>query len=205
MGQLITIGLLIYLLVTYGFWQVVLYGALLVISVLVLAAAISPFFSEKTTSQRAKVGRKAVSASGRPTNGAPESYAAMGCIRTGLIIDEPWISKITNGEKIWEMRSRPTSKRERIALIRKGSGTVVGIATIKEVMGPFDDQKIAATFEQHRVPTHMIGKWRYGWVLENVRKLATPVPYIHRSGAVTWVTLDSASSSILSLADAPED
>jgi hypothetical protein len=44
----------------------------------------------------------------------------------GLVIDEPWISLIISGEKTWEMRSRNTLVRGRIALIRKGSKTVIG-------------------------------------------------------------------------------
>ncbi|MBD8246954.1 ASCH domain-containing protein [Xanthomonas campestris] len=43
----------------------------------------------------------------------------------GLVIDEPWISLILSGQKTWEMRSRATSIRGRIALIKKGSGTEV--------------------------------------------------------------------------------
>ena len=34
----------------------------------------------------------------------------------------------------------------------------------------------------------------YAWVLDNVKKLATPVPYKHPSGAVTWVNLDSSTT-----------
>jgi ASCH domain-containing protein len=48
----------------------------------------------------------------------------------GLIIDEPWISLILQGEKIWEMRKTACHHRGRIALIRKGSGQVVGIAAL---------------------------------------------------------------------------
>lgn len=203
MGQLIALVFLIYLLVTYGFWKVVLFGALLVLSVLVLAAAISPLFQETSTSKPVKRALRARSTRSHEGNGTHDSGGPIGHIRTGLVIDEPWISKIMSGEKTWEMRSRSTTKRERIALIKKGSGTVVGIATIKDVVGPFDDAQIGATFERHQVPTNMIGKWRYGWVLENVRALAAPVPYIHRSGAVTWVTLDSTSSTTVSDADRP--
>jgi hypothetical protein len=46
----------------------------------------------------------------------------------GLVIDEPWVSLITAGKKTWEMRSRNTLVRGRIALIRKGSKTIVGVA-----------------------------------------------------------------------------
>lgn len=117
----------------------------------------------------------------------------MGHIQTGLVIDEPWITKILCGEKTWEMRSQSTAKRERVALIKKGSGLIVGLATITGVLGPFDDKEIAANFHHHRVPTHMIGKWRYAWTLGTVRRLETPVPYVHSKGAVIWVNLDIAA------------
>jgi hypothetical protein len=46
----------------------------------------------------------------------------------GLIIDEPWIGYIISGTKTWEMRSRNTVRRGRIALIQKGSKMVIGVA-----------------------------------------------------------------------------
>ena len=48
----------------------------------------------------------------------------------GLIIDQPWIGMILSGSKTWEMRSRNTAVRGRIALIRKGSKAVVGVADL---------------------------------------------------------------------------
>ncbi len=96
------------------------------------------------------------------------------------------------------MRSTATRKRGRIALVRKGSGTLVGLATIKDVLGPFDDARIEETFERHKVPTHAIGKWRYAWVLGDVIKLPHPIPYVHKPGAVIFVNLDAASSNAVS-------
>jgi len=43
----------------------------------------------------------------------------------GLIIDTPHIDNILSGQKTWEMRSTQTKQRGLVALIRKGSGTVV--------------------------------------------------------------------------------
>lgn len=95
------------------------------------------------------------------------------------------------------MRSRATKKRGRIALIKKGSGLIVGLATITGVLGRFTDEEITSNFNQHRVPTHMIGEWRFAWILGDVRRLGTPVTYIHNRGAVTWVNLDPAARSKL--------
>jgi hypothetical protein len=139
--------------------------------------------------------------SGAPSKTTPRHGAsrrphekAAGSVTTGLIIDEPWISKILSGEKRWEMRSKRTTKRERIALIRKGSGTVVGLTSIVDCKGPLDDEEIVKTFREHHVPLDGIGKWRYAWVLDDTTRLETPIPYEHRSGAVTFVTLDPRAS-----------
>ena len=65
------------------------------------------------------------------------------CMR-GLVIDEPWISKILQGLKCWEMRSGHTTIREQIALIRKGSGKVVGVARLVGCRGPLDLKELEA-------------------------------------------------------------
>ena len=110
-------------------------------------------------------------------------------VTNGLIIAQPWIGKILSGEKMWEMRSTNTKIRGPFALIEKGTGTIVGTASLKEVLGPFDDNGIVANQEKHRVTLDQIGKWRYAWVLEDVARLETPIHYKHRSGAVKWVKL----------------
>lgn len=51
-----------------------------------------------------------------------------------------------------------------------------------------------ASFERHRIPADTIrsgkvAKWTIPWVLSDVQRLATPVPYRHPFGAVTWVSL----------------
>src|SRR5882724_4451059 len=47
-----------------------------------------------------------------------------------LVIDEPWITAILKGDKTWEMRKKNCKIRGEIALIRKGSGLVVGTAHV---------------------------------------------------------------------------
>jgi hypothetical protein len=39
---------------------------------------------------------------------------------------------------------------------------------------------------------HCVGV--FAWVLTDVVKFKQPVPYVHPSGAVTWVTLDEATT-----------
>ena len=112
----------------------------------------------------------------------------------GLVIDEPWISKILAGAKTWEMRSRHTSVRGQIALIRKGSGTIVGVADIQDCDGPLSPLELAVYEAHHQVPmseyeSGRASKWTVAWKLANVQELGTPVSYKHPHGAVTWVDL----------------
>lgn len=114
----------------------------------------------------------------------------------GLIIDEPWIGLILQGKKTWEMRKTACHHRGRIAVIRKGSGRIVGTADVVDSLQSLDTAEVYAKAEpQHRIP---VGRqelaftdgWRTPWVLANARTLEAPVPYKHPSGAVIWVNLD---------------
>ncbi|MGY3041383.1 hypothetical protein ACVWWQ_003015 [Rhodanobacter sp. TND4EL1] len=113
----------------------------------------------------------------------------------GLIIDEPWIGKILRGEKVWEMRTTSTSIRGRIALIRKGSGQVVGYAELVDSIGPLDAIACRAHRDKHGIPLSQddaLLRWNHAWVLENARPLIRPVAYDHPNGAVIWVNLADA-------------
>jgi hypothetical protein len=114
----------------------------------------------------------------------------------GLIIDEPWIGLILLGEKTWEMRKTACHHRGRIALIRKGSGRIVGTADVVDSLQSLNTAEAYAAAEpRHRIP---LGRqelafrdgWRTPWVLANAHALDPPVPYKHPSGAVIWVNLD---------------
>lgn len=114
-------------------------------------------------------------------------------VESGLIIAEPWISMILSGQKVWEMRSQHTKKRERIALIKKGSGHIVGFAELYDSVGPLDQHEIKDSIRYHHVPDEMVMdtdyKWVYAWKLRAVKVLQTPIAYRHKSGAVVWVAL----------------
>lgn len=56
----------------------------------------------------------------------------------GLIIDEPWIGLILLGNKTWEMRKTACHHRGRIALIRKGSGRIVGTVDLVDSLQSLD-------------------------------------------------------------------
>ncbi len=48
----------------------------------------------------------------------------------GLIIKQPWIDLILDGEKPWEIRGRATTIRGTIALIKSGTGLVLGLVDV---------------------------------------------------------------------------
>ncbi len=111
----------------------------------------------------------------------------------GLVIDEPWVTLIASGAKTWEMRSRNTLVRGRIALIRKWSKTIVGVADLVATLPKLSRSALHASVHKHRVPASEIGedfKHSTAWVLERARPLREPVPYRHPPGAVIWVNLD---------------
>jgi len=119
-------------------------------------------------------------------------------IERGLIIDEPWISKILEGSKTWEMRSRPTKLRGLIGLIRKGSGQVVGVADLMGNGPCLDQESFSQHADKHGVTDPQMhvaavrGGWIHPWVLSAARPLPRPVPYTHKQGAVIFVKLDDA-------------
>lgn len=114
----------------------------------------------------------------------------------GLIVDSPQIDHILAGRKRWEMRSVGTRQRGTIALIRRGTAAVVGVAELVDSLGPLTDNELLATGALHLIPHEQLRppvgpKYRYAWVLENARPLSTPIEYPHAPAAVTWVNLDA--------------
>src|SRR5258708_38826392 len=114
----------------------------------------------------------------------------------GLIVDTPHIDNILSGQKTWEMRSRRAHVRGTIALIRKGTGTVVGTAEIVDSVGPLSKSEMVANQSKHMISLNALNdprveKWNHAWVIRNARKLPRPVRYQHQPGTVTWGKLDS--------------
>lgn len=92
----------------------------------------------------------------------------------GLIIREPWISKILAGRKVWEIRSRPTNIRGRVKLIRGGSGLVVGTVEVIDCI-------------------QLTKRKCFAWVLRNPVRFIRPQRYRHPNGAVIWVNLSKSA------------
>ncbi|QDL35946.1 ASCH domain-containing protein [Rhodoferax sediminis] len=118
-------------------------------------------------------------------------------ITKALIIDTPHIDRILAGQKSWELRSTATKVRGPIALIRKGSGTVVGVVEIADSLGPLTEPQMLENTTRHmvtaeRIKNGEVAKYKHAWVLKNPRPLTTPIPYEHPNGAVIWVNLQPA-------------
>jgi hypothetical protein len=102
---------------------------------------------------------------------------------------------ILSGEKTWEIRGHFTHARDNIALIRGGSGLIVGTCELTGVVGPLTRQEFRgsaskaglARSEARSLPY----KKTYAWALQHPRKLKRPRPYKHPSGAVIWVRIPS--------------
>lgn len=109
-------------------------------------------------------------------------------ITHGLIIDKPWIDMILMGEKTWEMRSRMTKIRGKIALIKKGSGKIYGVCDLYDCITCDSDVLDEAVSDHCVADSNLLKKWNVAWKLRNVEQIK-PIPYQHKQGAVIWVKL----------------
>ncbi|MFY9621753.1 MAG: ASCH domain-containing protein [Pyrinomonadaceae bacterium] len=115
------------------------------------------------------------------------------------MIRSPWIEQILAGRKSWEIRGTNTNVRGHIALIRSGSGKIVGTCDLVDVIGPLtlsdiqDNASISGSdaAEFKSLPYQKT----YAWVLKNPEPLEEPIPYKHPSGAIIWVRLPDVELS----------
>ena len=115
-------------------------------------------------------------------------------LTTGLIIWPDPLENILSGRKIWEMRSRRVRKRERIALIEKGTKRVLGVAELVDCIGPLSRDEMTANYDRHCIAPERIdapagAKYRYAWVLANVQRLHQPVICPLKHGVQTFVSI----------------
>jgi len=108
----------------------------------------------------------------------------------------PHVENILSGKKTWDIRGSNTNIRGEIALIKSGSGTVVGTCHIIDVIGPLYFSDLEANIDKHCVEKDQLervfGKYKklYSWVLAKEYEFDTPVKYKHPQGAIIWVNLD---------------
>tara|TARA_R110002050_G_scaffold99127_1_gene205678 strand:+ start:2638 stop:4254 length:1617 start_codon:yes stop_codon:yes gene_type:complete len=113
----------------------------------------------------------------------------------GLPIRSPWIELILSKKKIWEIRGQKTKNiKQPIALIKSGTKTIVGVAKIDRVLGPFTLNDFRKYKEKHlsteqELQEGLPYKNTYAWELTDVVSLLEPVPYHHTPGAITWVNI----------------
>ncbi len=116
---------------------------------------------------------------------------------SGLVIKEPWIDLILSGKKTWEIRGTRTKTKTNVALIKSGSGRIIGTCDIVGCLGPFLLDDLKASKQLHCVPDDQlqIVNYRkiYAWVISNARGLEDPIEYQHPSGAVIWVDLNETN------------
>lgn len=138
---------------------------------------------------------------------APEKnsvkYVPPGVPTHGLVILEEHLNKILQGRKTMELRSKHNRQMGLIALIRKGSGKIYGVAEIVESIGPMSFDEFRTHAHEHAIEPEMLREifekgWDHGWRLRNVVTLKSPVSYIHNRGAVVKVKLNSDAIEELS-------
>lgn len=112
-------------------------------------------------------------------------------ISRALIIKQPWLDMILGGEKIWEMRSRPTNITGWIGLIEAGTRLVVGKAYLLPSSEAVTHEELIANSHKHRIiDNSLLDKWSYPWRLARVQQYVNPIPYKHPKGAVVWVNIE---------------
>jgi hypothetical protein len=121
----------------------------------------------------------------------------------GLMLREPWISQILMSRKTWELRGISTKIRGRLALIRSGSGLILGECSLDDCLGPIQFETLIETgglSQQERDEIEREGHAPYlakdgvtsktfAWIVSNPILYSRPVAYNHPSGAITFVDL----------------
>lgn len=108
----------------------------------------------------------------------------------GLIIKDPWITKILNGDKVWEIRGSNTKQRGIISLIKSGTGLILGTVELVNThrLAKLD---LYLHYNNHQIPNYDEIDYHHIWAWEMAHPhwYETPVPYKHPQGAVIWVNL----------------
>jgi hypothetical protein len=121
---------------------------------------------------------------------------------SALLIRAPYIDWILNGSKTWEIRGSRTTKRGRIGLIQSGTGKVVGVADLVDVVGPLRQAEFISNarklgLRRSKLSGRLSYAQPYAWVLKSARRLKTPVRYKHPSGSIIWVNLGPGVQSAI--------
>jgi hypothetical protein len=112
----------------------------------------------------------------------------------GLVMKNEPLELILTGKKSWEIRGANTNIREQIALIRSGSGLVVGICDLVGCKGPLslkeynrNSRKVGLRIRD--IHSRLPYSTTFAWIIANPRRLQRPIPYVHPRGAIIWIKL----------------
>lgn len=141
-------------------------------------------------------------AGAKPTSGSFPINVPAGVPTRGLVIMEDPLNKILQGRKTMELRTKHNRQLGLIALIKKGSGKIYGVAEIVESIGPMSFDEFRARANEHAVEPERLLEvfemgWNHGWRLRNVVPLKEPISYIHKG--MSQVNLDTEAIKALSL------
>ena len=131
----------------------------------------------------------------RPDDGAESAGRAGEFGPRGLIVRDPYASQLLNGQKVWEIRGRPTQIRGPVVIVKQGTGKAYGIANLVRVLGPLDLDDLVSSPEvppEERDELQRDGlpyRKTYAYVFTSPQWFEHPMPYRHPNGAVTWVRL----------------
>ena len=127
----------------------------------------------------------------------------------GLMVRDPYATQILNGEKVWEIRGRPTQIRGPVVIVKSGTGRACGTVNLARVLGPLEIEDLinapelpATEREEVRAAGLPYAK-TYAYVFTSPHWFDRPIPYAHPGGAVTWVRLPDLDLETVRYADAP--
>jgi hypothetical protein len=109
-----------------------------------------------------------------------------------LFVREPFAERIISGRKTWEIRTRPTHRRGRIAIMSQRG--LLGTVEIYDVAGPLTAADLVRHIGKHRAPLRLLhayaaGRALYAWVLREPARLDPPLVLRHGRGPVVWFRL----------------
>ena len=112
-----------------------------------------------------------------------------------LFVREPFAERIISGRKTWEIRTRPTDRRGRIAIVSHRG--LIGTVDLYDVEGPLRLADLVGQVGKHRAPlrllqTYAAGRALYAWALREPARLDPPIVLRRGRGPVVWFKLKPA-------------
>ena len=104
-----------------------------------------------------------------------------------LVILPEWLRKIYNGEKKWEIRSKPCKKHcgSKHWFAASRSSAVSGHAIVRQWHGPLTKEQWASNRSLHCVDgPRMYGDRTYAWELIEVTREPFDIPIVRKAGSV---------------------